>query len=186
MDNRIFALGEVPRTLEKAAETVELMAGVVAGLRFDTERMRRRATGGFINAMDLAETIMQETGIPYRSAHRVVGLAIRETLDRDPDAQAIPADVLAAAGREVAGREVVLSARARASLDDPAAVVATRQGLGGAAGAPVRAMIRECEEKLGAAASWRRRTQDRITAAERRLVAQAEASRKPAARRMHH
>jgi len=186
MDNRIFALGEVPRTLDKTAETVELMAGVVAGLTFDAERMRSRATGGFVNAMDVAETIMQETGIPYRTAHRVVGRAVRDALDRDPAAQAIPADVLAAAGRAVAGREVVLSARARASLDDPAAVVATRTGLGGAASAPVRAMIRDCEEMLTAAARWAKRARERISAAERRLVAQASAGRKPAARRMHH
>lgn len=182
MDNRIFALGEVPRTLDKATETVELMAGVVAGLRFDGQRLAERASGGFMHATDLAETIMQEARVPYRSAHRVVGLAIRTTLERDPAAQAIPPDVLAEAGRAVLGRPVALSARALAALADPAAVVETRRGLGGAAAAPVRAMIEDCTEGFAAAARWQRRAAGRAAQAERRLVAYAR-KRVPVTRR---
>lgn len=173
MDNRIFALGEVPRTLSKAAETVELMAGVAGGLRFDEARLRERAASGFTQATDLAETIMQEAGVPFRSAHRVVGLAVRRTLERDGDARGIPHDVLAAAAREVLGREMALSAGALTALDDPAEVVRTRQGLGGAAPAPVRAMIRECERRLATAASWQRRTAARLARAESKLLALA-------------
>jgi argininosuccinate lyase len=173
MDNRIFALGEVPRTLEKAAETVELMAGVIAGLEFDTELMQARAGRGFTWAMDLAETIMQQGGVPYRSAHRVVGLAIRSTLDRDPAAQTIPPDVLAAAAREVLGHELELSRDTMARLEDPAAVVATRTGLGGAAAEPVGAMLADCRARFASFARWQGRTAARLAAAERRLVAHA-------------
>jgi len=123
--------------------------------------------------------------VPYRSAHRVVGLAIRSTLDRDPAAQSIPADVLAASAREVLGHDLKLPARALAALDDPAAVVATRQGLGGAAAAPVRDMISDCEEGLAAAASWQRRTTERLAATERRLIAYAR-QRRPVARKARH
>ena len=185
MDNRIFALGEVTRTLEKTAETVELMAGVVAGLEFDTVLMRERAGLGFTWATDLAEIIMQEADVPYRSAHRVVGLAIREAIGRDPRAQSIPSDVLAAAGREVLGHDLDLPARALAALEDPAAVVATRRGLGGAAAEPVRAMIGDCEEGLARFASWQRRTAKRLAASESRLVAHAR-KRTPVARTARH
>lgn len=170
MDNRIFALGEVPRTLDKTAETVELMAGVVAGLTFDTTLMRERAGRGFTWATDLAETIMTEGGVPYRAAHRVVGLAIRETLERDSHAQRIPEDVLASAAREVLGRELKLSARALAAVEDPARVVATRTGLGGAAAGPVKQMIAECGAGFRLAARWRRQAVARLAAAERQLV----------------
>lgn len=170
MDNRIFALGEVPRTLDKAAETVELMAGVVGGLTFDTKLMRERAGRGFTWAMDLAETIMTEGGVPYRAAHRVVGLAIRETLDRDPQAQRIPVDVLASAAREVLGRELKLSARSLAAVEDPAKVVATRTGLGGAAAGPVKQMLAECGAAFRKSARWRTATESRLAAAERQLV----------------
>jgi len=185
MDNRIFALGEVPRTLDKTAETVELMAGVVAGLEFDTKRMRERAGLGFTWATDLAEIIMQEADVPYRSAHRVVGLAIRETIERDPGAQSIPADILVAAGREVLGHALELPARALAALGDPAQVVATRKGLGGAAAGPVQDMITDCEDGLAAFASWQRRTAQRLAASERRLIAYAR-KRRPAARKARH
>ncbi|MEW6271521.1 MAG: lyase family protein [Thermodesulfobacteriota bacterium] len=191
MDNRIFPLGEVPRTLEKAAETVELMAAVIEGVRFDAERMRARAGRGFTQAMDLAETITLEAGIPYRSAHRVVGLAVRTALERDPEAQSIPPQVLDDAAVAVLGRKIGLSRRVLAAVDDPAAVVATRTCLGGAAEAPVRAMIRECAAQLDATEQWQRRTAARITSAEQRLLADARARlraprRTSGARRVQH
>jgi argininosuccinate lyase len=158
------------------------MAGVVDGLTFDARRMRERAGRGFTHAMDLAETIMQEAGVPYRSAHRVVGLAVRKALERDASAQSIPAGVLDEAATEVLGRPLALSPRSLAVACDPVAVVATRTCLGGAAEAPLRTMIRDCEQKLAAAETWRRRTAERIAGAERRLVEYARA-RRPAVKR---
>ncbi|HEY8514148.1 MAG TPA: argininosuccinate lyase [Candidatus Binatia bacterium] len=177
MDNRIFPLGEVPRTLEKAAETVELMAAVVDAVGFDVERMRASAGRGFTHAMDLAEAITREAGVPYRPAHRVVGLAVRTALERDPDARTIPPDVLEEAAQKVLGRALRLPRRVLATVEDPAAVVATRTCLGGAAEAPVRAMIRDCTTQLDAAERWRRSVAARISRAEERLLARARASR---------
>lgn len=176
MDNRIFALGTVPRAIEETTRTTSLLAGVVAALRFDTELMRARAGEGFTHAMDLAETIMTECRLTYRSAHRIVGLAVRRALELDPDARDIPRGVLDAAAREVVGRELPeLSAEALAQVADPTSVVASRTGVGGAAAEPVANMLAECSHALARAERWQIETESRVVEAEGRLVELARA-----------
>ena len=180
MDNRVFAIGEVPRALDRAIEVTRLMAAVLRGLVFNVERLRARAGEGFIHATDLAETIMQQGGVAYRQAHRLVALAVRRSLDRDPAARDVPPDVLDEAAREVLGGPLDLPAGALEGLTDPAAVVATRAGLGGAAEAPVRAMITEVCAAHEEAGAWRVGTRSRLTAALDALEAAARARVKAA------
>ena len=50
------------------------MAGSVATLRFDTERMAAAAPEGFALATEIAEWLVQR-GVPFREAHEVSGRA---------------------------------------------------------------------------------------------------------------
>jgi argininosuccinate lyase len=170
VDNRIFVLGELPRSLDVAIDTVRLMAGVMGGLKFNTELMASRASDGYAQATDLAEIIMQAKEINYRTAHRLVGLAIRMTLERGVSSGEIPSEILDEAAREVLGHSLELSADAVSALSDPAEVVATRRCLGGAALEPVQAMIKECREAISSSAAWQSRTFNLIENAERRLL----------------
>jgi argininosuccinate lyase len=170
MDNRIFVLGEVPRALDETIDTVRLMASVLGGLQFNTELMATRASEGFVQATDLAELIMQSTQINYRTAHHLVGLAIRLTLERGIAAGAIPADILDEAARQVLGHPLDLPADLLAPLSDPTAIVATRRGLGGAAREPVGGMIEECRELMSAGETWQSQTASRLGDAAKHLV----------------
>lgn len=173
MDNRVFALGEVPRALDRAIDVTRLMAAVIEGLTFDVGRLRERAALGFTFATDLAETIMQRGGVPYRQAHRVVALAVRRALDGDPRAGTIPPAILEEAAREVLGRPLGLPDGVLSDLEDPADVVATRTGIGGAAEGPVRAMIEDCRRTGAGAAAWRRGMRERLDEALAHLEALA-------------
>ncbi|MFP6663739.1 MAG: argininosuccinate lyase [Deltaproteobacteria bacterium] len=173
MDNRIFALGEVPRSLDSGIKTVKLAAEVVRGLSFNTELMQQRATEGFIHATDLAETIMRDGGATYRQAHRLVGLAVRNSLERDPQANDVPQDILDAAAIEVLGRPLGIAPEVLAGLTRPADIVATRQGLGGAAAEPVHAMLEECAEMVSAHREFCSNQRDRIRASEAALLSEA-------------
>ncbi|WP_201466574.1 argininosuccinate lyase [Janibacter melonis] len=68
-----------------AVDTLELVlpavAGMVATLRFDTERMASLAPQGFSLATDVAEWLVRE-GVPFRVAHEVAGACVRECEER--------------------------------------------------------------------------------------------------------
>lgn len=170
MDNRIFALGEVPRALDDARRTTRLMAGVIDGLSFSSGIMAERAGQGFTQATDLAELVMQAEGLSYRQAHRLVGLAVRLELEADPSAHSVSRVRLDEAAEQVLGRPVSIDDSALQSLSDPAEVVGTRTGVGGAASEPVGAMVVECREALDGHEAWRRETLGRLRNKENGLL----------------
>jgi argininosuccinate lyase len=174
VDNRIFALGAVPRALAGARDTVRLLASVLRGLRVDTRRMAARARESWAYATDLAEVVMQHAGLSYRAAHRVLGAAVRAAVDRGVSPQDLSPAHLDEASRAVLGRPLEIPAAALAAAADPAAIVSTRTGVGGAAPGPVREMLRERRERARAGRTWLETTRARLEAAERRLFARAQ------------
>ncbi|HEU4705470.1 MAG TPA: argininosuccinate lyase [Sphingomicrobium sp.] len=52
------------------------MAGMVAELRFEADRMRAAAAAGHSTATDLADWLAGEAGVPFREAHHVAGRAV--------------------------------------------------------------------------------------------------------------
>jgi argininosuccinate lyase len=170
MDNRIFVIGETPRMLDLTIDSVRLMAGVMKGVSFNTSLMQHRAAEGFAQATDLAEAIMQNNGLNYRTAHRIVGLAIRLTIEHGEKEGHIPPALLDEAARQVLGHPLGLAAATMATLDNPAAIVATRQGLGGAAVSPVQAMIEECRMLQSTSATWQRKSAQQLDSSEKNLL----------------
>ena len=63
-----------------SVDTLEVLlpafTGMVATLRFDTDRMAELAPQGFSLATDVAEWLVRE-GVPFRVAHEVAGACVR-------------------------------------------------------------------------------------------------------------
>lgn len=57
------------------------MAGLVASLTFDVERMAALAPAGYTLATDIAEWLVRQ-GVPFRSAHEAAGAAVRAAEQR--------------------------------------------------------------------------------------------------------
>lgn len=169
VDNRIFAYYEVPHALDLAVNVVKLMAGVLRGLKVNRERMARRAGEGHTGATDLAEVMVQRTGLDYRTAHAIVGRAVRRAL-AEGDEGPLTAARLDAAALDVVGRPLHLSEAEVRAAQDPAAIVAAREGPGGAAPAAVKVMMRDVRQAVEAAEAWHRETTARLTGAEQGLL----------------
>jgi argininosuccinate lyase len=71
------ALFDVVDNLELCLEAAERM---LAGLRFDRERLSAAAADEFLAATDIADLLVRK-GMPFREAHGVVGGLVREALD---------------------------------------------------------------------------------------------------------
>jgi len=65
--------------VDTAATTLDVLADVVAVLRFDTDALRRAASDPELMATDAAELLVRQ-GVPFREAHEIVGALVRETL----------------------------------------------------------------------------------------------------------
>ena len=61
------------RSLDWSRSTVRILDGCVASLKFNLERMEKSSGAGFSTATELADSLVRITGMPFRTAHRIVG-----------------------------------------------------------------------------------------------------------------
>jgi argininosuccinate lyase len=161
--------GLVPRALEEAGAVARLAAAVLAGMRVDSERMARVAREGFTNAADVADVLAVTGGLDYRTAHKVVGLAVRELIEQG--AGELTAAAVADAARELTGEAVEVDP---AQLD-PAACAQARQQAGSSSHAAMDAMLAEVDARSTADRAWASEALSAAAAAEQRLLERAAA-----------
>ena len=165
-DNLLYAYGEVCRAVELASRLLRLAATTAESVTADAERAAQRVRDGFALAADVAETITLTTGIDYRSAYRVVGLAVA----RARDAGQLDVAGLDEAAQELLGGPLGLDAALLADALDPAAALATRTVPGGAAPDRMDAMLAECRTAVAEARRSSEAARAGITQAEARLL----------------
>jgi argininosuccinate lyase len=76
------------------------MAGLVATLVFDVERMAELAPAGYTLATDVAEWLVRR-GVPFRTAHETAGAAVRAAEGRGVGLDDLSDDELAAISAEL-------------------------------------------------------------------------------------
>ncbi|PWR72810.1 argininosuccinate lyase [Methanospirillum lacunae] len=122
---------------------IDLLAGMIRTARFETERMAEEAGKGFSTATEVADQLVREFDIPFRTAHHIVGHAVRKgTMDLN---------TLDEAAIEVTG--VSLSSRGLTQIIidtalDPAVGVNIRRWPGGPAHSATEQAIIERERVL--------------------------------------
>ncbi|GAA4536637.1 argininosuccinate lyase [Mycobacterium paraffinicum] len=94
------------------------MAGLVASLTFDVERMAALAPAGYTLATDIAEWLVRR-GVPFRAAHEAAGAAVRAAEGRSVGLDELTDDELAAISPELTPqvREVLTIEGSVASRD---------------------------------------------------------------------
>ena len=126
-----------------ALDTLELVlpavGGMVATLRFHTDRMASLAPQGFSLATDVAEWLVRE-GVPFRVAHEVAGACVRACEERGIELWDLSDD-------DMSRIDARLQPGVRAVLTVEGSVGA-RVGQGGTAPARVAEQVAEAERQL--------------------------------------
>ena len=172
-DNWLYAYGEVGGALDLAGRLVRLGTAVVASLSVNAEVMSEQAAGHFTAAADLAEELTQRFGLDYRTAYRVVGRAVADTL-RLGRTELAPETVRAAA-EKITGTSLSLDSGWFGAVIDPETSVLARSGLGSASPRRVREHARQVHRRVTAARRWQDGRRARITEAEVNLITVAAA-----------
>jgi len=167
--------GAVPRLMDEAVAVARLAARVVEGLRIDAARLAEAATRGFTAAADVADVVAQTGGLDYRTAHHVVGRAVRDLVDAGLPPDALTPERLAAAAREAADVEIDMPAEVLAEALDPGASARTRLQRGGSSPAAMAEMLADCREEASGGRSWSARAGRRAADGADRLRAAAAA-----------
>jgi argininosuccinate lyase len=156
------------RGVEETRVSIRVLAGAVGTARFEPEIMAAAAALGGSTATELADTLVREFDLPFRTAHRVVARAVRDgRLDRDG---------LERGARETAGLSLAERGLDQARIDralDPLESVRVRTLPGGPAPGAVREQLADMSARLDRDRAFVEREQQRVEAAIEGLVAAA-------------
>jgi argininosuccinate lyase len=116
------------------------MAGMIADLTPNAEKMAAAAGAGYSTATDLADWLVRELGMPFRDAHHITGAAVKRAETLGVDLPGLPlTDLQALEPRVTADVYQVLT---------PQASAASRKSYGGTAPDQVRDQITRWKEIL--------------------------------------
>lgn len=130
--------------VETAMASVAVMAGMVADVTFDRERMRAAVGAGHLVATELADYLVGK-GCAFRDAHDIAGYLVRVAIERGVELGALSLEELRAADARF-GPDVLEWLDAQRAVD-------RRDLLGAPARSRVIAEIQRLERELGPASS---------------------------------
>jgi len=165
--------GTVARALDEAVAIARLTASVLEGIELRTERFEQIARESFVSAADVADVLALSGQVDYRSAHNLVGRAVRDLVEAGEPPAALTPGRLAAAAKAVVGERVELEEATLRDVLDPAACAAARRQIGSSSEAAMRDMLDGIDAALAAHEGWSRDAWERETAAEAALLERA-------------
>lgn len=144
----------VPRLMEEAVASARLMAAVVDRMTLDATQAGEAAGRGFTTAADLSDVLAQEAGLDYRTAHHVVGRAVKMLVDQGLDESALTPALLAEAAKASDGIHLIVDEALIAAALDPRMAADARLQEGSSAPGQTEAMVSACRDAVGDARTW--------------------------------
>jgi argininosuccinate lyase len=166
---RYYALDMLWRVADHCVRDLGWFCELLPALRVRREHMREQARRHWATATDLAGALVREGDLPWRTAHQIVGIAVRLGEERGLG----PADVTPALLDEAAllyhGQKAGLTAEAIRRALDPGRFIADRTLQGGPAPSESLRQAGQLAEGLRADAATAAAIRGRLAAAAGRL-----------------
>jgi argininosuccinate lyase len=150
-----------------ATRATKLVAATMRTAEFDAAGLEARAADGWTTLTELADTLVRDHGLPFKSAHGIASRLIAAAR-REP---ARPlSELLADASRDVLGSPLEYSEAALAEVLSPRHFVNVRKTLGGPAPEETARAARASRQQLDADESWWTNATNALADAERKLA----------------
>ena len=136
------------RTFDRARAALRFMRGVLATLTVKTDLMRARAGANFSQATQLADEIVKQRDLAFRTAHRIVGKLVRTCLERGVAPAAVTPAMVDDAALAILGKPLKLSPETVRNALDVGHILKSRTMLGSPGTKEVQRMLRARVRRL--------------------------------------
>ncbi|MFQ5856868.1 MAG: argininosuccinate lyase [Anaerolineae bacterium] len=157
------------RLTDTAWGILDLFTAVFDTLEVNRDHLRGRAAAGFTTATELADTLVRDHGLAFRTAHSIVARVVKDTLATGRQASDVTAADVEAAAQAVAGHSLGLTDEAVRAALNPVRFVERRTIVGGPAPETMRASLAAEAGTLAADRDWLEDRRAALADAERAL-----------------
>jgi argininosuccinate lyase len=159
----------IKRSIETTTRDLDWMSEFVPVLQLDTGLMRKRAGMFWAQATEIAAALVRVKGLPWRTAHQIIGILVRLCEDRGIAPMDTTPALIDEASVLYMDEPVKLDEATLREALDPEAAVRKRTLYGGPAPAEVRKRIAEYEACLAAHRSAWEKAREPVEAGKTKL-----------------
>lgn len=138
------ATPNVWRSAETVRASVRIMDGMAKTMRIRSEVLAAQSVTGFTTATELADTFVRETGIPFRTAHQIVGMLAKD--GEKPTMEKIDSVAEVVLGESLTGKG--LTEKMVKEALNPVSNVKRRKVIGGPAPEEIRRYLSKRQTEL--------------------------------------
>lgn len=148
--NMDFSLtdGALEQAFQETTIMLKILTGVVSTLVANPESMREKLDLGFSTATELADTIVRDKGLSFRTAHKIVGTLTKVLFERKIQTSAINSKLIDEASKAITGEPLMLTEEQIKAALNPQENIAKRKSRGGPAPEEVKRMIMDRSERI--------------------------------------
>jgi argininosuccinate lyase len=150
-----------------ASRTVKLVAAAMTTAQFDAKQLEARAGDGWTTLTELADTLVRDKGLPFKTAHAISSRMIAAR-QRDPERPM--ASLLADISADLLGAPLVYSDEALTEILSPRHFVNVRRTFGGPAPEETLRASQLSRQAMEADEAWWSNATDALASAERTLA----------------
>jgi argininosuccinate lyase len=157
------------RGMHDAKASLCLLSEMLASAEFETTRMKVEAGKGFSTATELADTLVRSYGLPFRTAHNIVGRAVQKGSLSLATLEAAAQEV----GPDISFKKKGLTQKKIDEVLDVNYSIAIRKAPGGPAPAATKQAIKNCKKQIGTDSAITDKHFARIAKAREKLITEA-------------
>jgi argininosuccinate lyase len=150
-----------------ATRAIKLVAAAMTTAHFDAKRLESRAAEGWTTLTELADTLVRDQGLPFRTAH---GIARRLMQEREKDPSVSLSWTLSKASADLLGAPLTYTEAQLATILSARHFVEVRKTYGGPAPEETASASAASREQLARDEEWWQRATAALTDAERLLT----------------
>ena len=154
---------------EKCLAAIQIMNGIIKNLKVHSEVMKKRTFMFWAQATSLANSIVKEQRLPFRTAHQIVGILVRMAYEEGKQPEEVTTEMIDRASVEAMGKPLHLPREMLQHALDPERVVKSKKAPGGTSPERVKEDILNSHRKLGKQEEIIRGIEKRLSSAEIKL-----------------
>lgn len=118
-------------SVDNARALISIMTGMLSTVEVKRERAFQLANSNFATATELADILVREKEMPFRTAHKIVGRMVTEALENDVSIENIDSSFMDIVSQKVIGKSLHLNDESIKRALDPYENIKARTVIGG-------------------------------------------------------
>ena len=139
---------------EVTLTSIKMATGLFKGLKFDKQRWLELVSGDFSTATELADMLVREHNLPFRTAYTIIGKLVHKVASEGKKMKDITPGMLSAAIAEAIGMKVQINREKFFAALNPIESVNVKSVIGGPSSIEVLRMKNKRAKKTGADEAW--------------------------------